>query len=53
MDESITIINGTEPVNSGICHGGILNPDVESGDFFNAFVENQKTKGVTANGAVN
>lgn len=53
MDESITILNGKEPINSGIRHGRVLNPNVESGDFFNAFVEKQKTKGVTAKGAVN
>ena len=53
MNESITIITGTESANSGIRHGRILNPNVEFGDFFNAFVEKQKTKGVSAQGAVN
>lgn len=53
MNDSLTIIKGTEPINSGIRHGHILNPNVEFGDFFNAFVEKQKTKGVSAQGAVN
>lgn len=53
MNESITIITGTESVNRGIRHGRILNPNVEFGDFFNSFVEKQKTKGVSAQGAFN
>ena len=53
MNENLTIITGRESTNSGIRHGHILNPNVEFGDFFNAFVEKQKSKGVSAQGAVN
>lgn len=53
MDESITIMSSTESADSGIRHGRILNPNVEFGDFFNSFVEKQKAKGVSAQGAVN
>lgn len=53
MNESLTILSGTEGRNSGIKHGHILNPNVESGKFFEAFVDKQKYKGVSAQGRVN
>lgn len=53
MNENITIITGAKSDNRGIRHGHILNPSVEAGVFFNAFVEIQKSKGVSDQGAAN
>lgn len=53
MEESIKILQSAEEPFSGTGHGHILNNDVQQGKCFNAFVEQQKSKGITAQGAVN
>ncbi len=53
MEESIKIIQPTEEVLSGVRHGRILNEDVHLGKCFDSFVEQQKCKGITAQGAAN
>lgn len=54
MEESIKIIQQpTEEPPSGVRHGRILNEDIQLGKCFESFVEQQKSKGITAQGAVN
>lgn len=53
MEESIKIIRPTDEPLSGIRHGHILNNGVLSGKCFDTFVDQQKNKGVTAQGAAN
>ena len=51
MEESIKIIRPTDESLSGIRHGHILNNGVLSGKCFDTFLDQQKNKGVTAQGA--
>ena len=53
MEESIKIIQTTEEPASCTGRGHILNADVQQGACFNSFVEQQKSKGITAQGAAN
>ncbi len=53
MEESIKIIKTTDASSSGMGHGHILNHNVQAGKCFNSFVEQQKSKGITAQGAAN
>lgn len=53
MEESIKIMRPTDESLSGIRHGHILNNGVQSGKCFDTFVDQQKNKGVTAQGAFN
>jgi len=54
MEESIKIIQqpSEEPF-SGTGHGHVLNSDVQLGECFESFVEQKKSNGITAQGAVN
>ena len=53
MEESIKIVQIAGTTLPGIRHGHILNSDIQLGDCFNSFVDRQKQKGVTPQGAVN
>ncbi len=53
MEESIKIIQTTEEPASCTGHGHILNGDVQQGACFNAFVQQQKNKGITDKSIVN